>query len=79
MDDAAKLTHPEEDEMGNELLLLAEKYLDIQEVIVNRDQDFESSKIVECNRLVPEGLTSKVDNETTCMVCSGILQGNIGL
>jgi len=45
-----KLTPPEEDELGNELLLLAEKYLDIQEVIVNRDQDFESSKIVECTR-----------------------------
>ena len=79
-----KLTHPEEDELGNELLLLAEKYLDIQEVIVNRDQDFESSKIVECTRcgdLIPEGLTSKVDNETTCMVCSGkgYCKGNIGL
>ena len=69
-----KLTHPEEDELGAELLVLDEKYLNIQEVKVNRDQDFESSKIVECIQcgdLIPEGLTSLVDNRTTCMVCSG--------
>jgi formylmethanofuran dehydrogenase subunit E len=69
-----KLTHPEEDELGNKLLTMDEKYLNIQEVKVKRDQDFESSKIVECiqcNDLIPEGLISLVNNRTTCMVCSG--------
>ena len=69
-----KLSHEQEDELGAELLVLDEKYLDIRDVLVDMGQNFESTGIVECfecKDLVPAGLTDVMDNKVVCKVCSG--------
>ncbi|MCL7474972.1 MAG: FmdE family protein [Methanosarcinales archaeon] len=69
-----RLSHEQEDELGAELLVMDEKYLDIQEVLVDMGQNFESTRIVECfecKDLVPSGLTGVIDDKVVCKVCSG--------
>ncbi|MBW6517279.1 MAG: hypothetical protein K0A89_02100 [ANME-2 cluster archaeon] len=69
-----RLSHEQEDELGAELLVMDEKYLDIQEVLVDMGQNFESTRIVECfecKDLVPSGLTGMIDDKVVCKVCSG--------
>ena len=69
-----KLTHPEEDELGNQLLGMDEKYLLIEDVEINKSQDFESSVIVKCSKcgeLIPQGLSVIVGDDVFCKACDG--------
>ncbi|MDW7726711.1 MAG: FmdE family protein [Candidatus Methanoperedens sp.] len=67
-----KLTHPEEDELGKKLLGMDEKYLLIEDVEINKRQDFESSVIVKCSRcgeLIPQGLAVIKEEGILCKAC----------
>ncbi len=69
-----KLTHEEEEELGMQLLDMDEKFLLVQDVEINRDQNFEKSRIVtcrECGNLIPESLTENMENEVYCKACRG--------
>ena len=69
-----KLTHEEEEELGMKLLDLDEKYLLIQDVEINKTQNFEKSVIVRCtlcSELIPKGLAATENNRVYCKVCSG--------
>lgn len=69
-----KLTHAEEDELGAEVLEMDEKYFSIQDVIINRGQNFQSSDIVKCmgcNEAVPSGLAVIKENVAYCRACTG--------
>lgn len=69
-----KLSHEEEEELGLQLLDMDERHFLIQDVEINRDQNFEKSMIVtcrECGELIPESLTEKKGNEIYCKPCTG--------
>ena len=69
-----KLSHEEEEELGMQLLDLDEKYFLIQNVEINRDQNFEKSGIITCSicgELIPQGLTTFKNNLVYCNACSG--------
>ncbi len=67
-----KLTHEEEDELGMQLLNFDEKYLLIQDVKINKNQNFEKSAISRCSRcseLIPSGLSLLKENRVYCKAC----------
>ncbi len=69
-----KLTHEEEEELGIQLLSLDEKYLLIQDVEINKVQNFEKSRIVTCSicgELIPQVLTAIKNNLVYCNACCG--------
>ncbi|MFA4956326.1 MAG: FmdE family protein [Candidatus Methanoperedens sp.] len=69
-----KLSHEEEEELGMQLLDMEEKHLIIQDVEINRGQNFEKSGIVtcrECGELIPESLTERKGVEIFCKSCIG--------
>lgn len=69
-----KLTHEEEEELGMQLLDLSEKYLLIQDVEINKSQNFEKSDIVKCtscSELIPKGLAATKNSGVYCKACSG--------
>lgn len=69
-----KLTHGEEDELGIQLLEMDEKYFLIQNIGINRNQDFHNSGIVRCQGCtepVPQGLAIVKKDMVYCKACSG--------
>ena len=69
-----KLTHEEENELGNQLLKLDDIYFLIQNVEINRNQDFDNSHIVrcqKCNESIPMGLGVMKEEITYCKACKG--------
>ncbi len=69
-----KLTHGEEDELGIQLLDMDEKYFLIQNVEINRNQNFHSSDIVRCQSCsepIPRDLAVIKENILYCKACSG--------
>lgn len=69
-----KLTHEEEEELGIQLLNLDEKYLLIQDVEINKVQNFEKSTIdrcKKCDELIPQSYVKNVSGENYCKACSG--------
>ncbi len=68
-----KLTHEEEEELGMQLLDISEKYLLIQDVEINKSQNFEKSDIVKCascSELIPKGLAATKNSGVYCKACS---------
>ncbi len=69
-----KLSHEEEEELGMQLLDMDEKHFLIQDVEINRGQNFEKSGIVtcrECGGFIPESLAERKGNEIYCKPCTG--------
>ncbi len=69
-----KLSHEEEEELGMQLLDMDENNFLIQDVEINRGQNFEKSGIVtckECGELIPESLTERKGPEIYCKPCRG--------
>lgn len=69
-----KLTRGEEDELGIQVLEMDEKYFLIQNVEINRTQNFHSSDIVRCmgcSEPVPRGLAIIRENLVYCKACTG--------
>lgn len=69
-----KLTRGEEDELGTKVLEMDEKYFLIQDVMINRTQNFHSSDIVRCmgcSEPVPRGLAIIKKNNIYCKACTG--------
>src|SRR3972149_3896390 len=69
-----KLSHEEEDELGMQLLDMEEKRFFIQDVEINRGQNFEKKKIIQCGdcgELIPESLTERKENKIYCKSCRG--------
>lgn len=69
-----KLKHSEEEELANQLLKIDEKYLKIEDVAIDLDQDFESAPITKCEvceDLMPDVFVTKKDGKTLCKVCAG--------
>ncbi len=69
-----KLTREEENTLGNQLLNLDEKYLLIQDVVINKAQNFEKSDIVRCKKcdeLIPQSYVKTVFGEDYCKACDG--------
>src|SRR3972149_7333874 len=69
-----KLTHEEEEELGMQLLNIDEKYLFIQDVEVNKNQNFEKSAISICSKCresIPLGLAVLKENKVYCKACNG--------
>ena len=69
-----RLKHSEEDILGNQLLDLDEKYLTIEDVALELDQDFENAPIIKCEScgdLVPDVFIVKKDGKSLCKVCAG--------
>lgn len=69
-----KLTHEEEEELGIQLLSMDEKYLLIQDVEINKIQNFEKSDIVRCTicgEYIPQSLAAIKNNKVSCKACSG--------
>lgn len=69
-----KLTHEEENTLGAQLLSLDEKYLLIQDVVINKAQNYEKSDIVRCTmcgELVPQSLVAIENIRVICKACSG--------
>jgi formylmethanofuran dehydrogenase subunit E len=69
-----KLSHEEEEELGMQLLDMEEKHFLIQDVEINRGQNFEKSGIVPCTKcgeLIPESLTERKGQEIFCKSCAG--------
>lgn len=69
-----KLSHEEEEELGIQLLDMDEKHFLIQDVEINRGQNFEKSGIVtckECCELIPESLIERKGLEIYCKACAG--------
>jgi len=69
-----KLTHEEEEELGMQLLNIDKKYLLIQDVEVNKDQNFERSAISICSKCresIPLGLAVLKANKVYCKACNG--------
>jgi formylmethanofuran dehydrogenase subunit E len=69
-----KLSHEEEEELGMQLLDMDEKHFLIQDVEINRGQNFEKSVIVtckECGDLIPESLIERKGIEIYCKACTG--------
>jgi len=69
-----KLTHEEEEELGIQLLNLDAKYLLIQDVEINKVQNFEKSAICRCKKcdeLIPQSYVKNVSGEYYCKACSG--------
>ena len=67
-----KLTHEEEEELGMQLLNIDEKYLFIQDVEVNKNQNFEKSAISICSKCgesIPLGLAVLKNNRVYCKAC----------
>ncbi len=69
-----KLTHREEDELGIRLLEMDKKYFLVQNIKINRNQNFHSSDIVRCQGCgepVPRGLSIIKNNIVYCKACTG--------
>ena len=69
-----KLTHEEEEELGMQLLEVDEDFFSVQDVEINRDQNFEKSRIVpckECGEFIPESLAERMGNDVYCKACKG--------
>lgn len=69
-----KLTRREEDELGIQLLEMDEKYFLIQNVEINRNQNFEKSAISICSicgESIPLSLAATKENKVYCIACSG--------
>lgn len=67
-----KLSHEEEDILGNQLLNLDERYFLIHDVELNRIQSFERSSIVNCSKcgeLVGQSLTVIRSGRIYCRAC----------
>lgn len=69
-----KLSHEEEEGLGMQLLDMDENFFLVQDVEINRGQNFEKSGIVtcrECGEMIPESLTEIKGNEIYCKPCTG--------
>lgn len=69
-----KLSHEEEEGLGTQLLDMDDKHFLIQDVEINRGQNFEKSGIVackECGELIPESLIERKGPEIYCKSCAG--------
>ncbi len=69
-----KLIHEEEEVLGIQLLSLDEKYLLIQDVEINKVQNFEKSAIgrcKKCDELIPQSYVKNVSGEYYCKACGG--------
>ncbi|NJD75699.1 MAG: hypothetical protein FIB08_01200 [Candidatus Methanoperedens sp.] len=69
-----KLSHEEEKELGMQLLEIDENFFLVQDVEINRDQNFEKSGIVtcrECGEFIPESLSERMGKEVYCKACRG--------
>lgn len=68
-----RLNRAQEEELGFQLMEMDERYLSVQDVEINKAQNFESTRIVECLQcgdLVPEALSELIDGNIICRVCS---------
>lgn len=68
-----KLSKDEEKELGMELMELPEEYLDVSEVKINLESDFDNSGIVkceECGELIPKGI-AVIEDKILCRGCAG--------
>ncbi len=69
-----RLTRGEEDELGIHLLEMDEIYFLIQDVRINRPQNFHSSDMVRCmgcSEPVPRGMAIIRENTVYCKACTG--------
>ncbi|MCZ7404976.1 MAG: FmdE family protein [Candidatus Methanoperedens sp.] len=69
-----KLSHEEEEGLGMQLLDMDENFFLVQDVEINRGQNFEKSGIVtcrECGEMITESLTEIKGNEIYCKPCTG--------
>lgn len=69
-----KLSHEDEEELGTQLLDMDENFFLIQDVEINKNQDFEKSKIVscsECSEMIPESLAVAKRDGIYCRACGG--------
>ncbi len=69
-----KLSHEEEEELGIQLLSMYEKYLLIQDVEINKVQNFEKSAIgrcAMCGEYIPQSLAAINNDRVFCKACSG--------
>lgn len=67
-----KLSHEEEDELGNMLLEMDEKYFLLEDIELERVQNFDKSVIIKClkcGELIPQGLTVLKDDGSYCKAC----------
>lgn len=67
-----KLSHKEEDVLGNQLLDLDEMYFSIHNVELNRIQNFKKSNVVNCSKcgeLIPQDLTVIKKDMIYCRAC----------
>ncbi|MFQ6135897.1 MAG: FmdE family protein [Candidatus Hydrothermarchaeales archaeon] len=69
-----KLKRSEEEELAHQLSKLDEKFLKIEDVIIDLEQEFESTAIKkcdECGELVPEIFILEREGKAICKVCGG--------
>lgn len=69
-----KLTHEEEEELSKQFLDLNENCFLIQEVEIDRAQNFEKSAIVQCikcGELIPQSLSVTKEKGIYCRACRG--------
>lgn len=69
-----KLAHEEEETLSRQLLHLDDRYLLIQDVEIDRAQNFNNSAItrcLKCGELIPGGLAVATENGVYCRVCGG--------
>lgn len=69
-----KLSHEEENELSKWLLDLDEQYFLIQDIIIERSQNFDNSAIARCStcgEYIPENLVEKKDDGVYCKACGG--------
>lgn len=69
-----KLSHEEEDELSKHLLVMDEEYFLIQDIEIDRNQNFESSAIARCSgcgEFIPLNLAENTSDGIYCRACRG--------
>ncbi|SNQ61696.1 FmdE family protein [Candidatus Methanoperedens nitratireducens] len=69
-----KLSHEEEDELSERLLDMDKQYFLIQDIIIEKSQNFDNSAIARCSacgEYIPENLVEKKNEGVYCKACSG--------
>ncbi len=69
-----RLSHEEEDELSKRLLDMDKEYFLVQDIAIERSQNFENSAIARCpvcSEYIPENLVEKKDDKVYCKACGG--------
>ncbi len=69
-----KLSHEEENELSKRLLDMDKQYFLIQDILIEKSQDFDNSSVVRCSicgEYIPENLIEKKDDGVYCKACGG--------